>query len=641
MLLKLRGGLDSFFVTVLLGLLIGAFAIWGIGPNMLSSSGQNIATVGDTEVSTNRYYAQVQSRAQQIQLQTGGQLSTPEIIKMLRLDEQVLQQMIVVAAVTEHMSSLGLRAGNDLIKKELASYEGFMLPDGTISKEMIEQALQSNNISRKEFMDDIRRSIGLEHLLGSFTTDSALSRDYAEALYTWQNERRRASMINIQASNIAIENPSEETLTTFFEDNKNAYKAPERRSYSYLMVTPAMFEAEVTVPEEDIVAVYESRADTYNVPETRDLLQASFKDKDAAEAFIAAVNAGSDFSEAAASVTEFTEDEIKLGNFSKKAIQQETDEDIATAIFSTPAGDMTEPLKAFSGWNVYKVDSVTAATHTSLESVRSDITAELKAEEAINQMYDFLPRMEDALANDPSLSAVAKELSLNLATVSAVDARGKTTAGTVAVTSQEEARVLADAFQKEKGVEPELTDLDPSDSEKGVYLLEVTDIAPSYEQSLDDVRVSVVSAWKAQQKQAKAGEIAEDARTQLAAGGNPEEISETLGGTSFDAKNIARTGDENSNLSPTIRSLIFDLPLGETGSEKAADGNGYIVVRVNDITPGNPASNKADVDALLASLNGGFKDELLAQYQSYLLEKYKPVVNRQQQQQLFSSETAQ
>ena len=45
MLLKLRGGLDSFFVTILLGLLIGAFAIFGIGPSVLNSGNQSVATV--------------------------------------------------------------------------------------------------------------------------------------------------------------------------------------------------------------------------------------------------------------------------------------------------------------------------------------------------------------------------------------------------------------------------------------------------------------------------------------------------------------------------------------------------------------------------------------------------------------------
>ncbi|MBV1900728.1 MAG: SurA N-terminal domain-containing protein, partial [Kordiimonadaceae bacterium] len=202
MLLKLRGGLDSFFVTILLGLLIGAFALWGIGPNMLSSANQSIASVGDTEIPTNRYFNRVQSRAQALQEQFGGQLTTPEIIRMMRLDEQILQQLLVDAAVSEHMSSLGMRASDELVRKELATIDAFILPDGSLSKEMIQQALISNNLSEKEFLNEIRTGVSRRQLLQSMLPENALPRYFAEKLYIWEAERRRATLVNLPADAI-------------------------------------------------------------------------------------------------------------------------------------------------------------------------------------------------------------------------------------------------------------------------------------------------------------------------------------------------------------------------------------------------------------------------------------------------------
>ncbi len=102
MLLKLRGGLDHFLVTILLGVLIAAFAIWGVGPGMLNSATNTVATVGSTDVPTAKYVNAVQRRAQNLQQQFGGQFDTAQIINLMRIDQQILNQMVAEAAVKEH-----------------------------------------------------------------------------------------------------------------------------------------------------------------------------------------------------------------------------------------------------------------------------------------------------------------------------------------------------------------------------------------------------------------------------------------------------------------------------------------------------------------------------------------------------------
>jgi len=639
MLLKLRGGLDSFFVTILLGLLIGAFAIWGIGPNMLAGSNQQIATVGDTEIPTNRYFSQVQNRAQQLQTQFGGQISTPEIIRMMRLDEQVLQQLIVDASVSEHMSQLGMRAPDDLVRKDLQNYEGFILPDGTLSKEMIQQALTSSGISEKEFLNDVRNGISRRHLLQSLLPEKALPRYFAEKLYVWEAERRRATMLNIAASDISgLPSPTEEDIADYYANNQANYMAPERRSYSYLMVTPEQFADKVDISEDDILAAYETRSAQYQQPERRTLQQVNFDSLAAAEAFGVAVSSGADFVEAATAVTNFTVEEIELGEFSKDDVAVTYDEATANALFALNEGSVTAPLEAFSGYSIFKIVSITAGKTTSLDEARDEIITALKEDEAIELMYDFLPDFEEAIADDPRLSIIANKLNLPLATVSDVDNRGMTPEATPAVTSEIENTILTQAFRVPQGQEVELLDLDPRDSAKGVYLVSVTAVTETKLRAIEDVRGEVIDAWTARAKQEKAGELAEVAKARLLAGEDAEAIAEELGGTSFTAKNIVRAGGENASLSDNIRRLIFETPLGTIDFERAADGNGYVVVRVDEVTSGDAAANTATVDNRLEELNSQMIDEIYAQYQAYLLQTYPAVINRPLQQQLFADD---
>lgn len=642
MLLKLRGGLDSFLVTILLGLLIGAFAIWGIGPNMLAGSNQTIATVGETDIPTNRYFSQVQSRAQQMQLQFGGQISTPEIIRMMRLDEQILQQLIVDASIAEHMSQLGMRAGDNLVRNEMGTFEGFLLPDGTLSKEMIQQALTSAGVTEKDFLNDVRNGVSRRHLLGSLLPENALPRYFAEKLYVWEAERRRATMLNIAASDITdIAAPTEEEITAYYDNNQASYMAPERRSYSYIMLTPAQFADTVEVTEEDIQDSYDARAAEYIQPERRALQQVNFADMATAGAFISAISADSNFVEAATAVSDFTADEIDLGEFAKDDIAVTYDEATADAVFSLTEGGITAPLEAFNGYSVFKVVSITPSKTTTLEEAREEIVTAYKADEAIELMYDFLPNLEEAVADDPTLTVIAEKLSLPLATVTSVDVRGQSEAGSAAVTSEVENTVLQQAFRSTEGQEIELLDLDPTDSTKGVYLVFVDTLTETALRPLGDVRSDVVDAWTARAKQEKAGELAEIAKERLLAGAEAEALAEELGGTSFTAKNIVRTGGENASLSNNIRRLIFETPKGTIDFERAADGNGYIVVRVDEVTPGDATANAQAVDARLAELNTQMSDDIFAQYQAHLLSSYPPIVNRTLQQQLFADPAAQ
>lgn len=642
MLFNLRGALDSFLVKLLLALLIAAFAIWGIGPGMLAGSTRTVAKVGDTEVPTQAYANAVQRQAQQLQQQFGGQMSTDEIIRMMGLDYNILNQMIGDAAISEHMSEMGLRATEVQLAKEIRSFEAFQAPDGSFSPEMMDRALQNAGFTKEELYKDLRRGIARNQLIGSMGVATLLPRGTAEQLYIWQAERRRAAMINFSASDISeIAEPTEEELLAYYEASKGAYMTPERRSYRYIMLTPDQFADKVELIEDDILAAYENRADEYIKAETRELLQVSFPSEEAATAFAEQVKAGADFAEAGAAATAFTKEEISLGANTREELAATFNAETADVVFALEEGGLTAPLEGIAGWSVFQVSKINEGSSIALDDVRAEIEASLRAERAVDLMFDFLPELEDTVAEDGALAPVAEKLNLSLATVTGVDTQGTNAAGDQVVTQQNEYTVMQDAFQLEVGIEPSVKDLDPRDNTKGLYLVELTEVQEPGERTYEEVASEVRSAWEMEERQRRAGEIAEEAKARLIAGEDPEKIADDLGGTSFDAKNVSRTAEGNSGLSQNIRRLIFDLPLGEVDAERAADGNGYVVVRVDAVMPGEPENNVAAVDALHTQLVEQFQGELFMEYQTYLLDKYEPQVNRNIVQQLFRSQSEQ
>lgn len=642
MLLKLRGGLDSIFVTVLLGLLIAAFAIWGIGPGMLSGSSQSVAKVGDTEVSTNRFFNNVVQRAQQLQIQFGGDFSTPQLVQMMQLDQQVLAQMLVDAAVKEHLSTLGLRATDAQLAAALREIEAFQMPDGSFSPQLMEQALRQNNISQLELFEDLRSSVTRSQLLESFIVEDMIPRELANELHVWRGERRRAALINFAASDLTdVPAPTEEDVTAHYEANKEGYMTPERRSYNYLLLTPDYFAPQVEIPEGEIERRYEARADQYAASELRAVYNVSFNSQADAADFVAAVAGGADFIEAAVERSDFAANEIDLGDNTRQDLEAEFGAEAAAIVFGLEEGAPSAPVEDLGLWNVYMVPSITRIEGRSLDEVRAELEADYRSNQAIDLMFDYQDRIDDALETTSDLAEVATAVGLQVASVTGVDARGQNAGGFQVITQQNEFIVQSAAFREEIGIEPLITDINPTDVSAGFYLFEVTDIAEPAEQALEDVRARVEADWTRAARQERAGELADSATERLRTGASPEAIAEELGGTSFEAKNVARTGDSSSSLSANIRRLVFDLKVGEIDSEAAADGDGYVVVQVLEATAGNPETADTAVNTLLDQLNANFQEELFVQYQAYLTDLYPPEVNQQLIQQLFNPDNFQ
>lgn len=642
MLLKLRGGLNHFLVTILLGLLIGAFAIFGIGPGMLSGSNQYVAKVGDTEVSTQQFSNLVMQRAQSLQLQFGGQFSTSELIQRMQLDQQVLGQMLVDAAIKEHISKLGLRATDSQLSAELRGIDAFSMPGGGFSPELMEQALRSNNITRAELFDDLRSAVTRGQLIDSFIVEDMISRELANELYTWQAERRGAAMINFPADSLEdIEVPTEEQVTEFYESNKSGYMTPERRSYDYLLVTPAFFEAEVEIPEGEIERIYESRGSEFEASERREVFQVSFDTEAEATAFVEAVNGGADFTETAVELSDFAANEIDLGENTRSDIETEFGADAAEIVFGLAENTPSAPAQDISGWSVYMVPSITRIDGRSFETVQAELEQEYRSEQAIDIMFDYQGRVDEAMEVSGVLTDIAEAVGLTLASVTDVDAQGLSADGTPAITQQNEYLVQIAAFQEELGMEPAIADINPTDATQGFYLFEIKDIKAPAEEPLADIRNRVVSDWTTERRREKAGEIADAAVERLKAGEAADLVAEELGGTSFEAKNVARSADSSSNLAANIRRLIFDLNVGEIDSAAAADGNGYVVVQVLSKQAGNAETADAAVNTLLDQLNVDFQEELFVQYQAYLTDRYPAEINSLLIQQLFSPENFQ
>ena len=94
MLDALRRGSTSMAAKALFGLLVLAFAIWGIGPVFRNFGRGAVAKVGPHEIRAEDFQRQLQGELRALSRQAGRHI-TPEQARAAGIDQRVLAQLMV------------------------------------------------------------------------------------------------------------------------------------------------------------------------------------------------------------------------------------------------------------------------------------------------------------------------------------------------------------------------------------------------------------------------------------------------------------------------------------------------------------------------------------------------------------------
>src|SRR5438874_9829384 len=99
--------LGKAVMSVVMGVLIVSFGVWGIADIFKGFGQSTLARIGRTEISTEQFRQIYTDKLQQLGRQFGRPL-TQEQARAFGLDRQVLQQTIAEAALDEEARRLGL-----------------------------------------------------------------------------------------------------------------------------------------------------------------------------------------------------------------------------------------------------------------------------------------------------------------------------------------------------------------------------------------------------------------------------------------------------------------------------------------------------------------------------------------------------
>src|SRR6202042_313035 len=133
--------LGKTIMSVVMGVLIISFGVWGIADIFRGFGQSTLAKVGHPEISTEQFRQQYTDRLQQIGRQFGRPL-TPDQARAFGIDRQVLQQMIAEGELDEDARRLGLGQSDAEVMRMIFNDPNFKGPSGTFDRVRFTQTLR-------------------------------------------------------------------------------------------------------------------------------------------------------------------------------------------------------------------------------------------------------------------------------------------------------------------------------------------------------------------------------------------------------------------------------------------------------------------------------------------------------------------
>jgi peptidyl-prolyl cis-trans isomerase D len=611
-----QGVVGKAIMTVVMGLIIVSFVIWGVGDMLRGFTSSTVASVGSQQISAQDYHFAYERLLQQYQRRL-RQPFTNEQARAVGLDREVLQRLLSEAAIDEEARKLGLNVSEDALRAMIVSNPNFSDKSGAFDAQKFAGALRDNDMNERMFVSDLRKTALRQFIVAALTAGVAAPKAAVKAEADFQGQTRSIDYFVLPASAAGeIPQPSEETLKSYFNDRKAQYRAPEYRAMDILSLEPETLANPDEVTDADAQAAYDKVAGKdprYGSPEKRDLQQILFPNEADADAAEARIKAGASFDDIVKE-RNLKPEETDIGEMTRDAM---IDKGEADAVFALSQDGVSDVLKSQFGPVIVRVKGVTPSTVKPYAEVAQEIKRQVSASRAGDKIQAIHDKIEDARVSGKSLAEAAKDAGLTSQTIPAVDAQGLDPKG-APLSLPDKTDLLRAAFASDVG----LDEAPLQTKDNGFVWFSISKIDPSHDRGFDEAKAEVEAQWRADEIDKRLAAKADDLVKQVRAGGTIADVAKSLGAEAKTATDIHR---DDKSLPEAVVAAVFREPADGESSAASPDGRAVFKITADK----TPAVDFADlrVKEMAKQLDASTRDSLLEQYVGALRRSLGVVVH--------------
>ena len=619
MLNALRNSVGSLGAKILLGLLVLAFAAWGIEGVFAARTQTVAAKVGEAEIDVQAFARTFDGRLAALRNSTGANI-TAEDARRSGFDRIVLDQMATQTALSEEARALGIDASDAAVSAAIMDFPQFKDAYGKFDRSAYDASLRQNRLRQNEFEENIRKDLARDALLQSIGNGTTAPRALAETLYKYRNEKRSLAYIALTPADVeAPGEPSDEQLAEFHQENAVRFTAPEYRKISFVALTIKDYAASIERTDEELRETYEARLDSYTTPERRRVEQMVFDTEEEAREVAEKIAGGEPFAKMA-EARGLSAQDVSLGTQAKDDLPGA----LAEAAFAPDEPGVIDPVGTALGWSLLNIRSIEPKKVVSFEEAKEALRLELTTTEARQIVPERSVDLDDQLAGGSSLKEAADLSGARFAEVAAVDATGRDPNGDRVTALPDDPEFLSRVFLTDVGEDPTLIEGTVGD----YFALSVDEITEAALRPLDSIRDEVSGAWEVAEREKALEAMTKELAERLEGGATLVEIAEE-NDTEIKTAGPGTRTDRSLGLSSDLLAAVFAAEKNQAVEGMSADGLTRLVGRVAEIDSATSDDDILAIDRSTESYAARLAQDFVDQFTRTARERHPVQVNTQ------------
>lgn len=574
-----------------------------------SIGGDTVVEVGSTSITAPEFRSRIDQEVQVLRQQQ----TTLDVAQFVGNGgvEGTLERLINGLALQAFGRDQGMVVSKRMIDGEIASIPGLQGLNGQFDPSLFRQLLAERKLTERGVREEVERQLMGQLLTAQFARPVPAPRQLALPYTDLSLERREGEIAYVPGAAVAAgPAPTDAELQTFYQRNQARYMVPERRVIRYARVTPDQVRARAIPTDAEIAQAYARDRTKYAPTEQRSITQVVVLDRAGADALAAKVKGGQSLTEAArAAGLEAT----TIASADKATLTRRTSAALADAVFGAAQGAVVGPLRGGLGFVVARVDAVKQLPGRTLAQAREEIVAALTRQKTADALNQLQKSVDDRLADGATFDEVVTDQKLAAQTSGALLANG-TDPDRPGAPDPTLAPIVQAAFQMEEGDEPQLVAAGQDGAFAVVALGRVSPAAP---RPLAQAREQVAKDFAADRARQAARRVAGQI---LAAVNRGQSFAQAWAATGLNAappRPLKASREEVERAQGPTRAplaLMFAMTPGSARLLEEPNGNGWAVIKLNTIIPGDASRDPGRVAALQNVFSQVLSRELLQQF---------------------------
>lgn len=419
---------------ILMGLLalliIPSFVLFGIdGYNQRDAKGAVVAKVDGQEISQQEWDAAHQREVDRMRASMpnlDAKLLGSDEARYATLERMVNDRLIAVAAQKQLLVTSDQRLANYLQRDP--SIAGLRGADGKLDMDRYRQMAASQGMTPQMLEEQVRRDLSNQQVLSVLQASAVASQRQSDGALQAYLQRREIQMQRFEPANfVAKVQPGEADLEKYYQAQSDRFRSQESVDIEYLVLDAASLEKSITLSEQDIKTYYEQNLQRLAGKEQRrasHILINAAKDAPAAEREKAKLKAEAllaslrkdpkAFADLARKNSDDTGSASKGGDldFFAKGAMVKAFEHVA---FELKQGEISSVVESEFGFHIIQLTDVKAAAAPTLESMRPQLVADLRQQQAKRQFAEFAETFSNSVYEQAdTFKPVAEKLKLTV-----------------------------------------------------------------------------------------------------------------------------------------------------------------------------------------------------------------------------------